>query len=466
MLGAFLAFTLCFGLAACGPAPNADTSSSAEHVHSFDDSWGMNAIGHWRTCTGCKEKLEYAKHSGGNAKCGAKNECEVCGKEYGSPVGHGYGDVKDTENGKAYVCDDCGDTQLLADLVDFVVEAEEGDAPVILQLTDPQIMSTAEAESKCYSYIRETIQATQPDLIIVTGDLTYGKFDTADGKIFTDYVNFMESFQIPWAPVFGNHDNECPKGVDWQCQVLETAQYCLFEQRDLTGNGNYSVGVLQGNNLLRVFYMLDSNGCSEASGASIKGKNGIKTSNGFAEDQISWYSKSMQALKKVDADVKISMAYHIQTTDFFTAYTKYEEFDTRLASDGKSYKNPLFLDQMETAQDGDVGFLGRPAKGAWNSTHSHNALVTLGVDSIFVGHEHCNSASVLYKGIRYQYGQKSSTYDRYNALTTAGSIVGAYDSGHSAGSVPLIGGTAFSLSKEDGSIENPYIYYCGNPFGN
>ena len=71
----------------------------------------------------------------------------------------------------------------------------------------------------------------------------------------------MNQYDIPWAPVFGNHDNESMKGVDWQCEQLKRAKKCLFLQRELTGNGNYTVGIRKGNELKRVFFMLDSNGC-------------------------------------------------------------------------------------------------------------------------------------------------------------------------------------------------------------
>ena len=467
ILSAALAIAFSLNLAACGTPSNTSSSTSAGeqgHVHNYETTLSKNSLGHWYACTGCSEKKDYEKHKGGNATCGEKNKCEVCNKEYGNKISHKYGDITDTKNGKGYLCGTCGEEELLSDLVDFVVEVETGREPVILQLTDPQIMYSETVEETCYSYVRETIQATNPDLILVTGDLTYGRFDSPDGGIFTDYVNFMETFEIPWAPVFGNHDNEILKGVDWQCQQLESAEYCLFKQNDLTGNGNYSVGVLQGNKLLRTFYMLDSNGCGEPSEASKNGKNGIKTSAGFGADQISWYATSMQTLKKRSPETKFSMAYHIQTSDFALAYEQYEEFDSTMAEDGKSYKNPLFFDEMESAKEGDIGFYGRPPKSAWTLSQKHAMLKSLGVDSIFVGHEHCNSASVVYDGIRYQYGQKSSACDRYNALTPDGKIKGGYTSEHVAGSAPLIGGTAFALSQEKGEIVNPYIYYCGNPF--
>ena len=84
-------------------------------------------------------------------------------------------------------------------------------------------------------------------------------------------------------------------------------------------------------------------------------------------------------------------------------------------------------------------------------------MKVLGADSIFVGHEHCNSASVVYDGIRFQYGQKSSEYDRFNCLNADGSITGGY----SKTGTSLIGGTVIVLSETDATIKDAYIYLCG-----
>lgn len=342
---------------------------------------------------------------------------------------------------------------------DFLVEIESCRDPVVLQLSDPQIMYTTDVQSRCNDYIKQTIEAVNPDLILVTGDLIYGKFDT-QGEILTQYIALMESFKIPWAPVFGNHDNECPKGVDWQCEQLEKAEYCLFEQGDVTGNGNYSVGIVQDGKLLRVFYMMDSNGCGEPSAAS-KGK--VKESAGFAQDQIDWYTKQIRYIHHRDSSVKISFAYHIQQGIFEQAFRKYTEYDG-LVSSSTTLQNPLHLDQMPTADATDFGYLGRKMKGPWDTSFTvFNGMKALGVDSIFVGHEHCNSVSIVYDGVRFQYGQKSSTYDRYNWLLSDGTIAGGYTM--PAGAKPLIGGTVIPVSKTDGSIGTGYVYYCNDPFG-
>ncbi len=102
--------------------------------------------------------------------------------------------------------------------------------------------------------------------------------------IFVDNCNI-----IFWAPVFGNHDNESAMGADWQCEQLESAEHCLFKQRTLTGNGNYTVGIEQGGVLKRVFFMVDSNGCSGKSAATTANGHS-KGSGGFDADQIQWYT--------------------------------------------------------------------------------------------------------------------------------------------------------------------------------
>ena len=444
-------------------------SSSQAHECVFEGAWKSNSTYHWLVCE-CGAKSELATHVGEATSCAEKPHCEVCDKQFGKPAAHVYGDLTDIGDGvMGYDCTGCEKTipllseekdgEFVEGLIDFAVEVEEGRDPVVLQLSDTQLMDSSEAKRRCYDYIEETVAATNPDLIIITGDVVYGKFDT-DGSILLDFIEFMESLEIYWAPVFGNHDNECPLGVDWQCEQFENAQYCLFEQRNLSGNGNYSVGIVQGGEILRVFYMMDSNGCGNASEASL---NKVKTDEGFGGSQISWCKQSIATLQSIVPDVKLSFAFHIQMFIFRDAFEKYEEYDGEVIStSSSSLKNPVNIDALEGAEAGDFGYIGRVMKGPWDIGNAvYNSLKELGVDSFFVGHEHCNSASIVLDGVRFQYGQKSSTYDRYNVLMTNGKIT---DNGSGSGA-PIMGGSVIPISQEDGSIINPYIYVCGNILG-
>ena len=339
------------------------------------------------------------------------------------------------------------------ELVDFVVNVEAGRDVRVLQLTDTQFIDYSQLregdevssmyapekkEEFCYRYIRQVVNRYQPDLILVTGDIVYGKFDD-NGSALTEYIAFMEEFKIPWAPIFGNHDGESRMGADWQCQQFENAEYCLFKQRELTGNGNYTVGIQQGDRLQRVFFMLDSNGVasmSEETAANGHSRREV----GFGADQIKWYKEEAKKIKEESPKTKLSFVFHIQLTAFQNAIREYVDYENFSSLD---------LDKEESAQSkGDFGYIGHTTKNDWDADFQvWNGLKELGVDSIFVGHEHCNSFSIVYDGIRLQYGQKSSQYDRYNKIIN-GNVVGSYD--HEG--TPILGGTKITLNKNNGAI--------------
>lgn len=366
------------------------------------------------------------------------------------------------------------DPEKVWDYVDFTVEVEEGRDPVVLQLTDPQIIDSSQVrnvdrfgageaswyaedkkEERCFGFIRETVETTNPDLIIMTGDIVYGEFDDTGSSLLA-LVEFMESLEVPWAPVFGNHDQESKKGADWQCKQFEDAEHCLFKQRTLTGNGNYTVGIKQGGKLTRTFFMMDSNGCGAASSQSLANGH-TKTTVGFGNDQIKWYTDCVGNIKKYSPETKLSMAFHIQLDAFKDAYAKYGYINSRKS---------INIDLCYHKDEGDFGYLCRELKNPWDTDRAvWNGLKALGFDSIFVGHEHSNSASVVYEGIRCQYGQKSSTYDRENWVISTGTISPLYPPDPiKPDYVPLIGGTVIPLSR-DGSLNNPYIYLCKDAGG-
>ena len=351
------------------------------------------------------------------------------------------------------------------ELVDFIVSVPADRAPVILQLTDPQIIDSSQArtadrlsstlaeywgpdkkDERCYNYLREIITETKPDLILVTGDIVYGQFDD-NGSALVEFVAFMESFGIPWAPVFGNHENESKMGVDWQCEQFVNAEHCLFVQRELHGNGNYTVGIEQGGKLTRVFFMLDSNGCGEPSKKTQENKQ-MRIDPGITTKQSNWYKGVIAEIKELSPDTKLSFAFHIQMDVWEDAFALY----------GTNGSEPVFIDYAENKREGDFGYIGYEHGGAWDTSGKvWKSLKQLGVDSIFIGHEHANSASIVYEGIRLQYGMKCTAYDALNYIDATGNIENSY---YSEGT-PWVGGSVFSLDAE-GNIIDPYIYYCKN----
>ena len=56
--------------------------------HDWTKEWTTDGTAHWHECSRCDEISDKANHSGGEATCTNPAECEVCGAEYGSALGH------------------------------------------------------------------------------------------------------------------------------------------------------------------------------------------------------------------------------------------------------------------------------------------------------------------------------------------------------------------------------------------
>ena len=357
--------------------------------------------------------------------------------------------------------------------LDSRVRAIPGKPYTILQLTDMQVIDacqqrtpdrlrkdeidawkTEHVEMCAYTPIRAVIEETKPDLILITGDIVYGEFDDS-GRALADFIAFMESHNIPWAPVFGNHDNESGIGVYTQCRMLEKAPNCLFRRSTtLTGNSNYSVGIYEDDTLVRVLYMLDSNGCWGRSGPEVSRRHGM------AEDQIAWMVNTAADLRtQNERPIPGFACFHVPTEDYITALIDagyQDEADETggnyiIAGTAPASKidaetpspntceegNPQTV--LAPAHPGDTGYKNeRMPRGRFQPALSEKFLAS-DVDGVFMGHCHKCQVSVLGKdGIRYTHGVKTGTYDY-----------------HTRG---RIGGTKIVVSEDRKTFEVEQVY--------
>ena len=317
-------------------------------------------------------------------------------------------------------------------IVDFVVDVPAGERPIrVLQLTDPQPidatqqrtpdrLNTSEIEcwqpenmdAICFDHIRTLVAATRPDLIFITGDLVYGEFDDS-GRTFLKFCAFMDSFGIPWAPVYGNHDTATAMGVRWQNATLEGSAHCLFKTGKVTGNGNYSVLITRGGRPVRVMYMLDSGGDGMAHDVEIRRPGGIYP------DQMALVRDTAKALAEANgAIVPAFMAFHIPCVEFV------------LADRAKGYDvAPKYvLGVTVPAEAGDFGTHRQDPKAVHSPEGFLSDLHAAGVEGVFVGHRHGINTSVVWEGIRWTYGLKTGQYDFHIFKQTGGTLVTLYGS--------------------------------------
>ena len=324
-----------------------------------------------------------------------------------------------------------GDTKEAFAGCDFVLKLPEDRVSTeirILQITDTQIIDSTQCrtpdrlrpdeiaawtpdrfDGQCGNHIRSLITQAHPDLIIMTGDIIYGSFDDK-GTTFDWFCELMDGFKIPWAPVFGNHDNESKMGLDWQCRRLEESEYCIFKRGEVSGNSNYTVGIAVGEHLVRVLYMIDSNGCAGSSAPGI-----IRTA-GIYPDQI--------ALMKECAD-KIRAAQKRTPPAFMAFHIPIDCFE--LAEREKGYRTEgrdTYIIGVDTpALDGDFGFMLEPYRTIKTEEGFIDLIREMGVEGVFVGHAHNNNFSIEYRGVKWVFGLKTGQYDYHLLGQLGGTLI-------------------------------------------
>lgn len=347
------------------------------------------------------------------------------------------------------------------EICDFVIEAPAGKDVKVLQITDTQfvnydkvshgdvsadnlydVYTEANFGKNALDYIQKAFDSVKPDFIIMTGDNVFGRFDP-DGTAFRALVDKLDSLKTPWAAVYGNHDNESEMGALWQNEQLSNSQYGMFLQGVTDGNGNYTVGIKQNGTVKRVFCMMDTNACELAHEAEA---NHVTTTTGFTDDQISWFKRTIGAIKEADATVKVSMAYHVPNYAFVQAKEQYADAEAGV----DTYYYTLGLDVA--ANEGDFGSYNvinsdtfatfDYNKDSGEKKYDNETLLTIfknnGVDSVFCGHEHQISTSIVYEGIRWTFGLKTGVYD-----------IPEKDN---------LGGTAITLNSETGALSVSHVY--------
>lgn len=336
---------------------------------------------------------------------------------------------------------------------DFILDIPAGRDIKILQFTDTQTVDLKQARNStrlndltavyygtrkcdsevlCYRYMDEAVEKSQPDLIVLTGDIVYGEADD-EGTLWMEICDRLDSYGIPWAPVFGNHDNESAMGVSWQIEYLLACKYCLFRQGDVTGNCNYNIVVRQGGEAKYLLYLLDSNGCREIDhpGEGIQPDNPdidlIQQKQGIYPDQIKWMEDSAEKIfASAGKRLPILTFFHIPPTALERLMTEDYGLDLNKISHAKFGSDGDFGDIYEFAAkiDRDMSFF--------------NAAKALGTVGMFFGHEHTNDASVVYEGVRLTFGLKTGTHTYWR-------------NGH-------IGGTQIVIYENDNTFEVEHLY--------
>lgn len=293
----------------------------------------------------------------------------------------------------------------------FRLKKESGRDFTVLCLADPQLHGyewepTAYTRPILIHTVDTLIGRNKPDLILVAGDMSYAGYEGCD-QAHDNFADLMESYGIPWAFVWGNHDDQ--GGPDFVRRTAERylqRPHCLFEAGDARmGCGNYVIAIEEDDRIVSAFLMMDSHDCCFDVKPYID-ENGVECvyDSSLNALQRVWYQEQIAALRSMGC-TDASLLMHIPFFAFHEAYRA-------------AYKDPS--DEALSALAVSETFAGAPC---WNPEYAdsfgakHEGISTYGHEDgifdliretgmtkhVFVGHDHVNNWSISYKGIRLTY---------------------------------------------------------------
>ncbi|MCC8023241.1 MAG: metallophosphoesterase, partial [Clostridiales bacterium] len=274
------------------------------------------------------------------------------------------------------------------------VEKREGEAFRILQLSDIQTWSIASDNRAAYALIERLVEETRPDLIVTVGDNVSG---ATTRFLLKKLVSVLDSFEIPWTVVYGNHDDEIPMTtLNWQSDQIMAAEYSLFQKgpSNLYGSGNHVINVTENGVPVQTLFFLDNGRYIEYGDGSVQ-----EVYMGY--EQMAWYRWNVEGIARSTGGVVPSMVFsHFAMPEFRDALEQLADYD----ADSGIYTVP------EAYGFGEAAYL--PSTAPVNSGFFDLCRELGSTNYLFCGHDHENNASITYAGITMTYGQKTGPSPR------------------------------------------------------
>jgi len=299
----------------------------------------------------------------------------------------------------------------------------------VMQLTDVHIgggFMSSKKDSLAMNAVAAMITAEKPDLVIVTGDVSYpvpfqaGTFNNlSSARIF---AALMESLGVYWTVGYGNHDTEAYSyyGRDDLSALYggEDYEYCIFQSgpEEVDGYGNQVINVKNSEGIItQSLFVFDSHSYVDGDVLGLMWKY-----DNIHENQVQWYKDTVKALneqnnealgklgKAESSDIKSAAFFHIPLTEQKDAWYEYAE-------NGFKDSDGVKLHYGAAGEGGKVVYCGIGDDGLFEAM-----LETGSTKAVFSGHDHYNNFSIEYKGIRLTYGM-SVDYLAYPGIYKKGS---------------------------------------------
>ena len=341
--------------------------------------------------------------------------------------------------------------------VDYVVNIDIGDRDAfrILNFADIQLEADDVAsENKEYRFMFRTtanlVSMVRPDLITLTGD------QTGDGnrQALETICNQIDGFGIPWAPVFGNHDDSSSKGgilIDEQAGIYKSHENCIYRDGPAGLNrvlengsdsiGNYVVNLVrvEGNEfrVVRTLILMNSGSMEDYSDPVYTGQkpygDGFPTAC-LNRNQIEWYKQMVRSVQPYGQGNAVPSAVIMHVPVFAYLYAASAAFN--IPEDIYNYKSWFVLSNLQSyfGSFWNTSYWRKGYESSYGVMHEvmccppyeegmFNAMKEMGSDFILVGHDHTNSFNIRYEGINFVYGLKTGRGSYTEPFAIGGTVI-------------------------------------------
>jgi metallophosphoesterase superfamily enzyme len=111
---------------------------------------------------------------------------------------------------------------------------------------DVTISPCKHSDNLTSTLLGRVLDAEKPSLVVFTGDQLNGQGSSWDPRsVLAKFASAVTDRKIPWAAVFGNHDDEHSISKEDQMKMMRALPYALVEtgSKDVHGVGNYVIKV-------------------------------------------------------------------------------------------------------------------------------------------------------------------------------------------------------------------------------
>lgn len=272
-----------------------------------------------------------------------------------------------------------------------------------------------------FSSLNALLDNEKPDLVLFLGDQVYGPHPfmfigdkQANVKsVIERTVAPVAQRSIPFAVVFGNHDSESGISKEYQMSLYQSFPTCIAvdEGDALPGCGTYNIPIYSsdGSHVALNLFMLDSHEYADDGGYGA-----------VQPEQIEWMNQTAKALADQNGGVPVpSYAFqHIIVPEVYDALEQTEKGDNSIKGN-KGFSDRYYALDSACIIDGGIYESPSPPN---KSTGEFDAFKESGVSAAFFGHDHVNTFTIEYEGIRLV-SATGSTYSSYNNDSTRGTRI-------------------------------------------